>query len=95
MAAEPVQHSEFVAEIRRLDQADQYRKDRLEGHIADYRREASTMQLDIAAMHTKLDQLVDNQARVKGRDGVILVLIGVFTSIMTAVITASILGVIR
>ncbi len=96
MAAEPVvQRGEFIAEVRRLDQADAYNAGRLDSHIVDYRREASTMQLNIAAMDTKLDQLIDNQARVKGRDGVVLVLIGVFTSIMTAVITASILGVIR
>ena len=53
------------------------------------------MQLNISDMDSKLDVLIDNQARIKGRDGVVLVLIGMFVSVMTAVITASILGVIR
>lgn len=95
MAGDPVPRNEFLAEIRRLDQADDFRRARLEAHIADYRREASAMQLNISDMDSKLDVLIDNQARIKGRDGVVLVLIGMFVSVMTAVITASILGVIR
>lgn len=95
MAGDPVPRNEFLAEIRRLDQADDFRRARLEAHIADYRREASAMQIDINAMDSKLDVLIDNQARIKGRDGVVLVLIGMFVSVMTAVITASILGVIH
>lgn len=95
MAGDPVPRNEFLAEIRRLDQADDFHRARLEAHIADYRREASTMQLDINNMDSKLDVLIDNQARIKGRDGVVLVLIGMFVSVMTAVITASILGVIH
>lgn len=95
MAGDPVPRNEFLAEIRRLDQADDFRRARLEAHIADYRREASAMQLNISDMDSKLDVLIDNQARIKGRDGVVLVLIGMFVSVMTAVITASILGVIH
>ena len=95
MAGDPVPRNEFLAEIRRLDQADDFRRARLEAHIADYRREASAMQLNISDMDSKLDVLIDNQARIKGRDGVVLVLIGMSVSVMTAVITASILGVIR
>ena len=95
MAGDPVPRNEFLAEIRRLDQADDFRRARLEAHIADYRREASAMQLNISDMDSKLDVLIDNQALIKGRDGVVLVLIGMFVSVMTAVITASILGVIH
>lgn len=83
MAGDPVPRNEFLAEIRRLDQADDFRRARLEAHIADYRREASAMQLNINDMDSKLDVLIDNQARIKGRDGVILVLIGMFVSVMT------------
>ena len=95
MAGDPVPRNEFLAEIRRLDQADDFRRAHLEAHIADYRREASAMQLNISDMDSKLDVLIDNQALIKGRDGVVLVLIGMFVSVMTAVITASILGVIH
>lgn len=95
MAGDPVPRNEFLAEIRRLDQADEFRRSRLEAHIADYRREASAMQLNINAMDAKLDQLLENQSRLKGRDGAIFVLIMATVTVLTTVIAASILGVIH
>ncbi len=95
MAAEPVQHSEFVAEIRRLDQSDTYNLLQLNNHIADYRREAIDMRGSVSEMDKKLDTLVNNQSSIKGRDGVVFVLIMAVVTILTTVIAASILGVIR
>ncbi len=95
MAAEPVQRSEFVAEIRRLDQSDTYTLLQLNNHIADYRREAIDMRGSVSEMDKKLDTLVNNQSSIKGRDGVVFVLIMAVVTILTTVIAASILGVIR
>ena len=84
----------FEAHIRRLDQADQYNNLRLEAHILDYRREAAEVKSSMVQMDSKLNQLLDNQARIRGRDGVIFVLIGALVSILTTIIAASILGVL-
>ena len=53
------------------------------------------MKSTMTGINSKMDLLLENQNRWKGRDGMILVIIGMFTAVMTAVITASILGVIR
>lgn len=95
MADSPVPFSTFDAHIQRLDQADHNNVLRLEGHIADYRREQAEMKTTVGAMDSKIDQVLENQNRWKGRDGVVLVFIGIFVSVLTAVITASILGAIR
>lgn len=95
MAAEPVQHSEFVAEIRRLDQSDTYNLLQLNNHIADYRREAIDMRGNVSEIDRKLDKLLETQSSIKGRDGVIFVLIMASVTVLTTVIAASILGVIR
>ena len=95
MADSPVLFSTFDAHIRRLDQADQNNVLRLESHISDYRREQVEMKSTVATIDGKLDLVLENQNRWKGRDGVVLVLIGIIASVLTAVITTSILGVIR
>lgn len=95
MVTEPITRAEYIAEVRRLDQADAYNAGRLDSHILDYRREVSEMKSDFSNVDRKIDQLLDNQARIKGRDGVVLVIIGALVSIMCTVIAASILGVIR
>lgn len=95
----------FAAHVQRLDAADAYRDTRLDSHIAEYRREQNDMKLQLLTirnemvamddkMNIKLDELLANKAQLKGRDGVILVIIGAAVSIMVAVITASILGYI-
>ena len=94
-ADSPVPFSTFTAHIQRLDQADQNNVLRLEGHIADYRREQQEMKGTVSAIDGKLDLVLENENRWKGRDGAILVLIGILASVLAAVITASILGVIR
>ena len=91
----PVPFSTFIAEVRRLDAADASSTLRLESHIRDYRREQAEMKSTMMGIDSKMDLLLENQNRWKGRDGVILVMIGMFTAVMTAIITASILGVIR
>lgn len=88
MADTPVPWSTFEAHIKRLDQADAHNLSRLETHIIEQRDTNKEMT-------RKLDLVIENQNRWKGRDGVILVGIGILASVLTAVITASILGVIR
>ena len=95
MAADPISRAEFLATTQRLDQADTYVLLQLNNHIADYRREIAEMKANVNGIDSKIDQLLDNQARIKGRDGVILVVIGMFVSVLTTVIAASILGMIR
>lgn len=95
MAADPISRAEFLATTQRLDQADTYVLLQLNNHIADYRREIAEMKANVNGIDSKIDQLLDNQARIKGRDGVILVVIGMFVSVLTTVIAASILGVIH
>ena len=95
MVTEPITRAEYIAEVRRLDQADAYNAGRLDSHISDYRREFTDMKINVNSIDAKMDQLLDNQARIKGRDGVVLVIIGAFVSIMCTVIAASILGVIH
>lgn len=92
MADSPVPFSTFTAEIRRLDQADASSVLRLESHISDYRREQADLKSTVNSMDAKMDTMLENQQRIKGRDGVILVIIGIFASVLTAVITASIVG---
>jgi hypothetical protein len=94
MSAEPIHRNEFTAEMRRLDQANNYTLMLLNNHIADYRREAAEVKANVSSIDGKVDQVLANQDRIKGRDGVILVIITAFVSICTAVITASILGVL-
>lgn len=93
--AEPVSRSEFVAEVRRLDQSDTHALLQLNNHIADYRREAIDMRGSVSEMDKKLDTLVNNQSSIKGRDGVVFVLIMAAVTVLTTVIAASILGVIH
>lgn len=95
MAADPISRAEFLATTQRLDQADTYALLQINNHIADYRREAAEMKANVNGIDSKIDQLLDNQARIKGRDGVILVVIGMFVSVLTTVIASSILGVIH
>lgn len=95
MAADPISRAEFLATTQRLDQADTYVLLQLNNHIADYRREIAEMKANVNGIDSKIDQLLDNQARIKGRDGVILVVIGMFVSVLTTVIAASILGMIH
>lgn len=95
MAADPISRAEFLATTQRLDQADTYALLQINNHIAGYRRETAEMKANVNGIDSKIDQLLDNQARIKGRDGVILVVIGMFVSVLTTVIAASILGVIR
>ena len=91
----PVPFSTFTAEIRRLDQADASSIIRLESHIADYRREQADLKSTVNGMDSKMDTMLENQQRIKGRDGVILVIIGATVSVLCTVIAAMILGVIR
>ena len=91
----PVPFSTFTAEIRRLDQADASSIIRLESHIADYRREQADLKSTVNNMDSKMDLMLENQQRIKGRDGVILVIIGATVSVLCTVIAALILGVIR
>lgn len=95
MAADPVARAEFTATIQRLEQTDSYTLLQLTNHIADYRREAAEMKTNVIDMDRKLDRLLANQANVKGRDGVILVLVMAAVTILSTVIAASIMGVIR
>ena len=91
----PVPFSTFTAEIRRLDQAVASSIIRLESHIADYRREQADLKSTVNNMDSKMDLMLENQQRIKGRDGVILVIIGATVSVLCTVIAAMILGVIR
>ncbi len=95
MADSPVPFSTFTAEIKRLDASDTNHNLRLDAHIADYRREQAEMKFTVNGIDSKMDQVLENQNRWKGRDGVVLVMIGIVASVLTAVITASVLGVIR
>lgn len=95
MAADPISRAEFVATTQRLDQADTYTLLQLTNHIADYRREATDMKSNVADMDKKLDQLLERQSSIKGRDGAIFVLIMATVTVLTTVIAASILGVIH
>lgn len=95
MAADPISRAEFDATTKRLDQADAYNLLELTNHIADYRREAIDMRGSVSEMDKKLDTLVNNQSSIKGRDGVIFVLIMAAVTVVTTVIAASILGVIH
>ena len=95
MVADPIHRSEFAAEVRRLDQADAYNAGRLDAHIANSLRSETEIKATISSLDSKLDQVLENQNRIRGRDGVILVLVMAIVTICTGVITASILGVIR
>ena len=95
MATDPVARVEFTATIQRLEQTDSYTLLQLTNHIADYRRETGEMKTNVIDMDRKLDRLLANQANVKGRDGVILVLVMAAVTILSTVIAASIMGVIR
>ena len=94
MSDQPVLFSTFEAHIRRLDQADANNVMRLDSHIADYRREQADMKSTINGIDAKMDQVLENQQRIKGRDGVILVIIGAVVSVLCTVIAAALLGVI-
>jgi len=95
MVTEPITRAEYIAEVRRLDQADAYNAGRLDSHILDYRREVSEMKSNFSNVDRKIDQLLDNQAQIKGRDGVVLVIIGATVSVLCTVIATLILGVIH
>ena len=95
MAADPISRAEFLATTQRLDQADTYVLLQLNNHIADYRREIAEMKSNVADMDRKLDKLLESQSSIKGRDGVIFVLIMAAVTVLTTVIAASILGVIH
>ena len=95
MAADPISRAEFDATTKRLDQADTYNLLQLNNHIADYHREALDMKSNVADMDRKLDKLLESQSSIKGRDGVIFILIMATVTVLTTVIAASILGVIR
>ena len=93
--SDPVTRATFEATIARLDSADATNQLLLNAHIAEYRREFGDMKSELAKANDKLDTVIDNQNRLKGRDGVVLFLIGAAVSICCTVIAASILGVIR
>ena len=95
MAADPISRAEFDATTKRLDQADAYNLLQLTNHIADYRREAIDMRGNVSEIDRKLDKLLESQSSIKGRDGVIFVLIMAAVTVLTTVIAASILGVIH
>ena len=95
MVADPITRAEFDATTKRLDQADTYNLLQLNNHIADYRREAIDMRGNVSEIDRKLDKLLETQSSIKGRDGVIFVLIMASVTVLTTVIAASILGVIH
>ena len=95
MAADPITRAEFDATTKRLDQADTYNLLQLNNHIADYHREAIDIRGNVSEIDQKLDKLLETQSSIKGRDGVIFVLIMASVTVLTTVIAASILGVIH
>lgn len=101
MAADPIARAEFTAIVQRLDAADNYRDTRLDAHIAEYRREAANMEANIHAVNAKVDgidgkvdELLRNQANIKGRDGVVLILILALVNVCVGVIVAALAGLI-
>ena len=92
---EPVTRAEFVATTLRLESADATNRLLLDNHIIEYRREVGDMKDELRRANAKLDTVIENQNRLKGRDGVVLFLIGAAVSICCTVIAASIMGALH
>lgn len=91
---EPIARAEVIEIVKRLEAADQYHTIRLDAHIAEYRRESADMKSNVNGIDLKVDMILENQQKIKGRDGVFLIVAMAVVQICIAVIAASILGVI-